>query len=82
MRQEAKGGAAHLPVPDVGGQDLVLLVLGKEKEVAQGALWVEGPLCTHKPQKTLLLCVPISLGSGGEAKGQGEGASREKLVFY
>lgn len=82
MRQWVKTWDAHLPVPDVGGQNLVLLILGKERELIQVALWVVGPPCTHEPQKELLLCVPISLGSGGEAKGQGEGASQETLVFY
>lgn len=81
MRQRAKGWAAHLPVPDVGGQDLVLLVLGKERELAQVALWDVGPLCTHEPQKELLPCVPISLGSGGEAKSKEKG-QQGKLVFY
>lgn len=31
-----KGWFAHLPVPDVGGQYLVLLILGKERELGIG----------------------------------------------
>lgn len=46
------------------------------------ALWAKGPLCTHQPQKTLLLCVLIPSGSENEEKEQGEGVSQEKLVFY
>ena len=73
MRWGAKGWLAHLPVPDVGGQYLILLILGKEKELDIGGLVGWGPPCIHEPQEKLLLCVPISLRSESEEKGQEKG---------
>lgn len=50
MSQETweKGCSAYLPVPDVGGQHLILLVLRKERELSIGGLVVWGS-ALHRP---------------------------------
>lgn len=58
----AGGRSAYLPVPDVGGQHLILLILGKKREFSIGGPVGWGStLHTPIPKDAVALC-PYSFG--------------------
>lgn len=71
---------AHLPIPDVGGQDLILLILWKERELSKGGpVGWEPTWRTPAPTGAAALC-PCSPENA--EMGWGEGPARKKSVFY
>lgn len=52
-----RGWLAHLPIPDVGGQDLILLILWEEWELSKGGpVGWEPTLHTSTPVGAAALC--------------------------
>ena len=75
-----RGWLAHLPIPDVGGQDLILLILWKERELSKGGpVGWEPTWHTSAPTGAAALC-PCSPEDA--EMGWGKGPARKKSVFY